>query len=161
MVGADLEGLVAAHDQSGLEVLLVLQKTDITGTTLLPLATGFNVHELEELGAHLEELFLRFFVGLGLDLLGQLHNRLEVDVLGLGSILLYRKYVNIKTLACLIFFQFNDSTYLAILGGLTLSLGAARVVATVFVVLLLLLRATTEHGKNGRRGDGLLLFKGK
>lgn len=64
VVGADLEGLVAAHDQAGLQVLLVLQQTDITSTTLLPLlALGV---ELEELGAHLEHLLLNLLAGLDL-----------------------------------------------------------------------------------------------
>ena len=73
VVGADLEGLVAAHDQAGLQVLLVLQQTDITSTTLLPLlALGV---ELEELGAHLEHLLLNLLAGLDLhDLLQLLLN---------------------------------------------------------------------------------------
>lgn len=86
MVGADLEGLVAAHDQTGLLVLLVLQQTHITGTTLLPLL-AFAV-ELEKLGAHLEGLLLELLVGLGLHLLGQANNGLEVNVGGLGGLIL-------------------------------------------------------------------------
>lgn len=79
MVGADLEGLVPAHDQAGLQVLLVLQQTDITSTTLLPLlALGV---ELEELGAHLEDLLLNLFAGL------DLHNilQLRLDPAGIGD----------------------------------------------------------------------------
>lgn len=83
MVGADLEGLVSSHNKSGLAVLLVLQQTDITSAALLPLAGLLD--ELEELGAHLEKLLLGLLVGLGLDLLGQLDDGLEVDVLGLGG----------------------------------------------------------------------------
>lgn len=86
MVGADLEGLVTSHDQSGLTVLLVLEQTDITSSALLPL-TGL-LGELEQLCAHLEELLLRLLIGLGLDLLGELDNGLEVDVLALGGIVL-------------------------------------------------------------------------
>ena len=70
VVSADLEGLVAAHDQASLQVLLVLQQTDITSTTLLPLlALGV---ELEELGAHLEDLLLNLLAGLHLHDLLQL-----------------------------------------------------------------------------------------
>lgn len=52
VVGANLQGLVAAHDQTGLAVLQVLEKTNISGTSLLPLAALLD--ELKELGAHLE-----------------------------------------------------------------------------------------------------------
>lgn len=86
VVGADLEGLVAAHDQTGLLVLLVLQQTHIAGTTLLPLL-AFAV-KLEQLGAHLEGLLLELLVGLGLHLLGQANNGLEVNIGGLGGLIL-------------------------------------------------------------------------
>jgi hypothetical protein len=87
VVGADLEGLIAAHDEASLLVLLVLQQADVTGTTLLPL---FRLAvELEELGAHLESLLLKLLVGLGLNLLGQANNGLEVDVGGLLDFILY------------------------------------------------------------------------
>lgn len=86
VVGADLEGLVSAHDESGLAVLLVLEQADVAGAALLPLAALLD--ELEELGAHLEGLLLGLLVGLGLDLLGQLDDGLEVDILGLGGLLL-------------------------------------------------------------------------
>ena len=86
MVGADLEGLVSAHDQPGLAVLLVLQETDVASTPLLPLA-GLALED-EELGAHLEHLLLGLLVGLDLDLLGQADDGLEVDVLRLGGLLL-------------------------------------------------------------------------
>lgn len=92
MVGADLEGLVTAHDQAGLAVLLVLKQTDVTSASLLPLAGLLD--ELEKLGAHLEDLLLRLLVGLGLDLLGQLDDGLEVDILGLGSGILYTGLVS-------------------------------------------------------------------
>lgn len=86
MVGADLEGLIPTHDQTGLLVLLVLQQTHITSTTLLPLLAV--TVEFEELGAHLEGLLLELLVGLGLDLLGQADDGLEVDFGGFGSIIL-------------------------------------------------------------------------
>lgn len=78
MVGADLEGLVATHDESGSAVLLVLEQTDLASATLLPLSTV--AVELEQLGAHLEGLLLALLVGLGVDLLGQVNDRLEVNV---------------------------------------------------------------------------------
>lgn len=85
MVGADLQGLVPAHDQTGLQVLLVLQQTDITGTTLLPLlALGV---ELEKLGAHLEHLLLNLFAGLDLHHILQL----RLDPAGIGDDLNSRK----------------------------------------------------------------------
>ena len=86
MVGADLEGLIPAHDQAGLLVLLMLQEADVTGTALLPLL-ALTV-ELEQLGAHLEYLLLELLVGLGLHLLGQADDGLEVDVGGLGGLIL-------------------------------------------------------------------------
>ena len=49
VVGADLEGLVSAHNQSGLAVLLVLQQLNVAGSALLPLF-GLGI-ELEELSA--------------------------------------------------------------------------------------------------------------
>ncbi|KAI6776706.1 hypothetical protein HG530_000651 [Fusarium avenaceum] len=89
VVGADLESLVSAHHQSSLAVLLVLKQTDVTGTTLLPLAALLD--ELEKLGAHLEGLLLGLLVGLGVDLFGQLDDGLEVNVLGLlRGLLLYK-----------------------------------------------------------------------
>jgi hypothetical protein len=87
VVGADLEGLVATHNQSGLAVLLVLEQTNVARTTLLPLAALLD--ELEKLSAHLEGLLLGLLVGLGVNLLGQLDDGLEVNILGLGSLLLF------------------------------------------------------------------------
>ena len=86
MVGADLEGLVPTHNQPGLLVLVVPQKSHITSSTLLRLL-AITV-ESEQLGAHLEGLLLGFFVGLGLDLLRQADDGLEVDLGGFGSLLL-------------------------------------------------------------------------
>jgi hypothetical protein len=88
VVGADLEGLVSSHHQTGLLVLLVLQQSHITGTTLLPLP-GFAV-ELEKLRAHLEDLLLKFLVGLDVDLLGQVDDRLKVDFGGFRGLILLK-----------------------------------------------------------------------
>ena len=52
MVGADLEGLVAAHDEADLLRLLVLEQSDVTGAALLPLGRVGN--ESEQLGAPVE-----------------------------------------------------------------------------------------------------------
>jgi hypothetical protein len=87
VVGADLEGLITAHDKAGLLVLLVLQQTHITGTTLLPLLR--LAVELEQLSAHLEGLLLKLLVGLGVNLLGQVNDGLEVDIGGLLNLLLH------------------------------------------------------------------------
>ena len=78
VVGADLEGLVATHDESGSAVLLVLEQTDLASATLLPLSAV--AVELEQLGAHLESLLLALLVGLGVDLLSQVDDGLEVNV---------------------------------------------------------------------------------
>ena len=97
VVGADLEGPVTAHDETGLAVLEVLEEANITSTALLPLTALPD--ELEKLGAHLEELLLGLLVGLGLDLLGQVNDGLEVDILGLGSLLvLGRECIRILSL---------------------------------------------------------------
>jgi hypothetical protein len=97
VVGADLEGLLSSHNQANLVVLLVLEQSNVTSSSLLPLAAGGGgilailldgLDELEQLGAHLEELLLGLLVGLDLDLLGQLDDGLEVNVLALGGLLL-------------------------------------------------------------------------
>lgn len=91
VVGADLQGLIPAHDQAGLLVLLVLQQTHVTGATLLPLLA--LAVELEQLGAHLERLLLKLLVGLGLHLLGQANDGLEVHFRRLGGFLLLQKSI--------------------------------------------------------------------
>ena len=53
MVGADLESLVATHDQADLLRLLVLEEADVTSAALLPL--GRVGDEAEELGAPARE----------------------------------------------------------------------------------------------------------
>ena len=88
MVCTDLEGLVATHDQPSLTVLAVLEQANVTSTALLPLAR--LGHVLEELGAHLENLLLHLLVGLGLNLLRQVNDRLKVDVLRLGGLVLLK-----------------------------------------------------------------------
>ncbi len=89
VVGADLQSLVSSHNQSCLSILLVLQESNITGTTLLPLVGLAN--KLEELCAHLECLLLELLVGLNLNFLGQANDWLEVNILGLGSFILSAK----------------------------------------------------------------------
>lgn len=39
VVGADLEGLVSSHDQSGFAVLLVFEQPHIASSALLPLTS--------------------------------------------------------------------------------------------------------------------------
>lgn len=95
MVGANLEGLVAAHHQSSLSILLVLEQADVTSATLLPLAGLAD--KLEELGAHLEHLLFGLLVGLGVNGLGQLHDRLEVNIIGFGSLVLSAKTISVYT----------------------------------------------------------------
>jgi hypothetical protein len=79
VIGADLQGLVSSHNQSRLAILLVLQESNITGSTLLPLVGILD--ELEELCAHLESLLLELLIGLDLDFLGETDDWLEMDVL--------------------------------------------------------------------------------
>lgn len=67
VIGADLESLISTHNQSGLHVLLVLQESDITSTTLLPLIGLAG--ELEQLSTHVEDLLLEFLIGLDINLL--------------------------------------------------------------------------------------------
>jgi hypothetical protein len=64
----------------------VLQESDITSSTLLPLVGILD--ELEELCAHLESLLLELLVGLDFDFLSEANNWLEVDILRLWSLLL-------------------------------------------------------------------------
>lgn len=135
MVRADLEGLVAAHDQSGLEVLLVLQNSDIASAAFLPLTSVLV--ELEELSTHLEELRLSLFMSLGLDLLGQLDNGLKVNIHTLGGLILA-----------------------SLSGGIPVSLCAARVVTTVLLLLLLLLGTASKHREDGSRGIESRFFRG-
>jgi hypothetical protein len=75
----------------------VLQQPNVAGTTLLPLLAV--TVESEELGAHLEDLLFKLFVGLGLNLLGQADDRLEVNIGGLGGLILARVIRDISILS--------------------------------------------------------------
>jgi hypothetical protein len=86
VIGADLEGFVSAHDQASLAILLVLEQSNVAGTTLLPLLAV--TVESEQLGAHLEGLLLEFLVGLDLDSLGETDDGLKVNIRRLGSLFL-------------------------------------------------------------------------
>ena len=86
MVSADLEGLITAHNKASLAVLLVLQKSNISGTALLPLVRLAD--ELEELGAHFESLLLNLLSGLDIDLLSKADDWLKVNILGLWRLIL-------------------------------------------------------------------------
>lgn len=88
MVGANLEGLISAHNQTCLAVLPVLEEPHITGTTLLPLVGVAD--ELEELRAHLESLLLNLLAGLDVDLVGEMDDGLEVNVLRLWCLVLLK-----------------------------------------------------------------------
>lgn len=96
MVGADLHGLVATHDKTGLLVLLVLEKANVTSPALLPLLS-VSV-EAEKLSAHLEDLFFLFFVRHVVDLFGQMNNRVKVDVLALLNLVLLRSNMSVMSL---------------------------------------------------------------
>lgn len=78
MVGANFQSLVSSHNQARSLVLLVLQESDFTSSTLFPLL-ALSI-ELEQLGTHLEALLLEFLICLGLNLLSQADNGLEIDV---------------------------------------------------------------------------------
>ena len=67
-------------------VLLVLKKPDIASSSFLPLLA--IAIKFEQFGPHLENLFFRLFVGLCLDFLGQMDNRLEVNFRRLGRLFL-------------------------------------------------------------------------
>lgn len=78
MVGADFERLVTAHDQPSLAVLAVLEQPHVASAPLLPLAA--LTIELEQLRSHLERALLQLFICLGVNLLGQVYYRFEVNV---------------------------------------------------------------------------------
>lgn len=67
----------------------MLEQANVACATLLPFL--ILLLEDKELGAHLEELLLRLLVGLGLDLLSQADDRLEVDVFGLRLLILWQQ----------------------------------------------------------------------
>jgi len=86
MVGANLERLVPSHHESCLAILLVLEQSDITSTSLLPLPRA--TVELEQLGAHLERDLFPLFIGRCVNFLGQTDDRLELRVVALLDLLL-------------------------------------------------------------------------
>lgn len=94
VIGADLQRLVSAHNQSRLAILLMFQQPDITSTTLLPLVRLAS--ELEELSSHLERLLLEFFVGLDIDFLCKTNDRLEMNIFGLRSFILWRLNIELS-----------------------------------------------------------------
>lgn len=78
MIGAYFQSLVSTHDKTSLLILAMLQQSNISRTTFLPFAT--LTIKTEKLGAHLKDLFFLFFVGLLLDLLGEMYNRFKMNV---------------------------------------------------------------------------------
>ena len=86
VVSANLESLVSAHNQASFAVLLVLQQPHVASATFLPFL-GLAV-ESEELGTHLEDLLLEFFVGLHIDLLRKVDDWLEVNFRRIGGLFL-------------------------------------------------------------------------
>ena len=139
VVGADLEGLVAAHNKAGLSVLLVLQESDISSTALLPLVGLTN--KLEELGAHLEGLLLNLLSGLDVNLLGKADDWLKVNILGLWCLILQLSRQYVRSVP-------GGTSLLYLWVGLLLGLSRSRVVSTVLILDLLLLGSSTEHGED-------------
>jgi hypothetical protein len=78
VIRTDFEGLVSPHHQSGLVIFLVVEKSDITRASLFPLSR-ISV-ELEEFRSHLKGLVLCLLVRLRINLLGQMYDRLEMEV---------------------------------------------------------------------------------
>lgn len=93
MIGADFQGFVATHDKPDPAVFSVLEKTEVSCTTLLPLNRGGL--ETEQFGSpagnvgkitlqirhrspHFENRVLILFVRLGLHLISELDDRLEL-----------------------------------------------------------------------------------
>lgn len=85
MVRAHLQRLVATHDEAHLLRFFVLQETNVTSATLLPLLR-FLI-EAEEFGTNLELHILVLFVRLHLNLVLQLDDWVVVRVvLGLSTL---------------------------------------------------------------------------
>jgi hypothetical protein len=151
VVGANFEGLVTSHNEASLAVHLVLEEPERASATLSPLARLLD--KLEHLASHAEDLFLRFLMCNGLDLLGEFKDGFEVNIFGLGGLFLMasmsdtpehgeRGPGNIVGVAHFIIALGGS-------GSLALRFGAARYVAAVLsLILLLFLCATTEHGEN-------------
>jgi hypothetical protein len=64
----------------------MLKEPERASATFLPLARLLD--KLEHLASHVEDLFLGFLMCNCLDLLGELKNGLEIDILGLGRLVL-------------------------------------------------------------------------
>jgi alkylation response protein AidB-like acyl-CoA dehydrogenase len=127
----------------------VLEKSNVAGTALLPLVGLLD--ELEELGAHLEGLFLILLERLGLDLLRQLDDGFEVDIFRLGGFFLLRWPPLVQNGRGPLRHCVRAYLVIALCGGgsFTVGLGAARVVAAILVIfLLLLLGASAKHGED-------------
>jgi len=157
VVGADLEGLVTTHDESGSAVLLVLEQADLAGTTLLPLSAV--AVELEELGTHLEGLLLALLVCLGVDFLGKVDNGLKVDVgLLVVNLVLLVGWCQYSWDASGMRTGVNLDYLVSGLCGGSLGASTAVVGGVILLVGLLLLGTTTEHAENivldGRGGSG-------
>jgi hypothetical protein len=142
VVGADLQSLVSAHNQSSLAVLLVLEKSNITSSALLPLVCLTD--KLEKLGAHLECLLLELFVGLDLNFLCETNDRLEMNILGLRGFVLYVYHQRCSqaywSVALIVAYLWVFFSILCLL-----SLCRTRVFTTILVLYLLLLWSTAEH----------------
>lgn len=92
VVGADFKSLVTSHNQTRLAILLVPQQANIASATLLPFS-ALTV-KFKELRAHLEGLFFRLLVGLGLNLLRQMDDGLELNIrlVGLWVLFLQKQF---------------------------------------------------------------------
>lgn len=86
MVGANLQSFISSHNQPCLAILLMLQESDISGSTLLPFIRVAN--KFEKLGAHLEGLLLELFVCLDFDFLREADYGLKMNILGFRSLIL-------------------------------------------------------------------------
>jgi hypothetical protein len=78
MISTDFERLISPHNQACLAILLMLEQSHVTRSPLLPFSR--IAIELEQLRAHLENLLLRLFVGLGLNFLSEVDNRFEMNI---------------------------------------------------------------------------------
>jgi hypothetical protein len=81
VVRADFECLIPPHDQSCLLVFLVLEQSNVPGTSFFPFPS-VSV-ELEKLRSHLEGLIFGLFVSFGLDFLGKVDDGLKMHIFGL------------------------------------------------------------------------------
>ena len=77
MIRTNLQRLVPSHNQPRLRIFPMLQQPHVPRPAFLPIS--ILAIEFEQLGAHLEDLFLALLVRFCLDFLGQMHNGLEMD----------------------------------------------------------------------------------